>query len=43
MRRVEIKHANKRLLYKLKKYESAIIKIVDNIKGARINKGVRQG
>jgi len=43
MTRVGIKHADRKLLYKLYKDELAVIEIQDNVEEAKINKGVRQG
>jgi hypothetical protein len=43
MTRVGIKHADRKLLYKLYKDELAVIKIQNNVEEAKINKGVRQG
>lgn len=43
MTRVGIKHAARKLLYKLYKDELKVIKIQDNVEEAKINKGVRQG
>jgi len=43
MNRLGIKHTDRRLLYNLYQVELAIIKIQNNIKEAKINKGVRQG
>lgn len=39
---VEIKHADRRILYNLYKDETALIKIQDYVEEAKRNKGIRQ-
>lgn len=43
MARLVIKHADRKLMYKLYKNELAVIKIQDNVEETKVNKGVRQG